>query len=267
MKNARNGSIPLGDTKIQYAAFGHGENKLVILPGLSDGLATVEGKAPFLAWPYRRWFSRYTIYMFSRKDKMPENYSIRDMADDQAEAMRALGNTEKFSVLGVSQGGMIAQYLAADHPELVEKLVITVSTAKPSEMTRDCVNGWIDMARRGDHKQLMIDTAEKSYTAAFLKKYRILYPILGQIGKPESYDRFLINANAILDFDATEDLSRVTCPTLIIGGEDDRIVGAEASRELHEKIAGSRLHIYPGLGHAAYEEAKDFNERVFGFLD
>ncbi|MBR2123209.1 MAG: alpha/beta hydrolase [Lachnospiraceae bacterium] len=287
MKNIRNGYVSLGDTRMQYAAFGHGRKKLIILPGLSDGLATVEGKALFLAWPYRRWFSSYTVYMFSRKDRLPEDYSIREMAKDQAEAMRLLDMTqkaqstqdelkgaegpglepEKFSVLGVSQGGMIAQYLAIDYPELVEKLVIAVSTAKPGEMTRECVKGWIGMAVRGDHKQLMIDTAEKSYSAAFLKKYRRLYPLLGQIGKPESYSRFLTNANAILDFDASEDLSRITCPTLIIAGEEDKIVGVQASYEMNEKIAGSRLHVYPGLGHAAYEEARDFNERVFGFLD
>ena len=54
---------------------------------------------------------------------------------------------------------------------------------------------------------------------------------------------------------------------LIIGGETDRIVGKEASYELKEKIPGSELFVYKGLGHAAYEEAEDFNERVFRFLE
>ena len=50
-------------------------------------------------------------------------------------------------------------------------------------------------------------------------------------------------------------------------GEEDRIVGAAASRTLHEGIPGSELFVYPGLGHAAYEEAKDFNRRVLAFLE
>jgi pimeloyl-ACP methyl ester carboxylesterase len=53
---------------------------------------------------------------------------------------------------------------------------------------------------------------------------------------------------------------------LIIAGEDDRIVGLQASKEMHKEIPDSRIHIYKGLGHGAYEEAKDFYQRVFGFL-
>ncbi|MDO5120284.1 MAG: alpha/beta hydrolase, partial [Coriobacteriales bacterium] len=77
---------------------------------------------------------------------------------------------------------------------------------------------------------------------------------------------FFANASAILGFDALDELRRISCPTLILAGEDDRIVGVRASEEMHERIAGSELFVYPGLGHAAYEEAPDFNDRVFRFL-
>ncbi len=263
--NAKNGAVPLGGTEMSWVSFGRGENNLVILPGLSDGLATVRGKALLLAGPYRQMFERFTVYMFSRKDAMPEDYSIREMAADQAEALQKLG-IGKTSVLGVSEGGMIAQYLAIDHPELVEKLVLAVTAPRANESVRDCVSRWIESALAGDHKSLMIDTAERSYSPAYLKKYRKMYPLLGSVGKPADYGRFLVNARAILSFDASSELSGIGCPTLIIGGEEDRIVGPEASRELHAGIAGSELFMYPGLGHALYEEARDFNERVFRFL-
>ena len=264
--NAKNGSVPIGDTSMYYASFGRGEKNFILLPGLSDGLATVHGKAMLLAAPYKQFFDKYTVCMFSRKNDMPDGYSIRDMAADQALAMKALG-MEKASVMGVSQGGMIAQYLAADYPELVEKLVLAVTSPRAGETGTACVTKWIGYARRGDHKNLMIDTAENSYSPAYLKKYRKMYPVIGRIGKPADYRRFLVNAEAILRFDASDELSKITCPTLILGGEEDRIVGAEASRELHEKIAGSELFVYEGLGHAAYEEAEDFNARVFRFLE
>ena len=265
-RNARNGKVPVGDTYMSYAAFGQGEKVFVILPGLSDGLATVEGKALLLAKPYEMFFDRYTVYMFSRKDRMPEGYSIKDMADDQAEAMRALGMT-KASVMGVSQGGMIAQCLAADHPELVEKLVLAVTAPCVNDTVRSGLAEWLEAADAGDHRRLMVSTAEKSYSEAYLRKYRKLYPILRFVGKPSDYGRFKANAGAILNFGGAGDLGKIKCPVLIVGGSEDKIVGAAASRELHEMIPGSELYIYEGLGHAAYEEAKDFNARVLEFLE
>ena len=246
--NAKNGSVPLGDTEMSFVSFGYGTKPFIILPGLSDGLMTVSGKALMLAKPYKLFFENYTVYMFSRKNVMPEGYSIREMAEDQEKAMQLLG-IRKASVL------------------LVEKLVIAVSAPRVSGITRECILNWIEFAKQGDHKKLMIDTTEKSYSSKYLKKYRKIYPIIGTIGKPSDYSRFLINANAILSFDAVFELPKISCPVLIIGGETDRIVGKEASYELKEKIPGSELFVYKGLGHAAYEEAEDFNERVFRFLE
>lgn len=263
--NAKNGRVRLREGAMSYVSFGRGPRTIVILPGLSDGLATVAGKALLLAGPYRPYFKDFTVHMFSRREPLPSGHTIRDMAADQAEALKALG-IERAGVLGVSEGGMIAQYLAIDHPDLVEKLVLAVTAPCTNDVIRSCVPGWMDMARRGDHKALMIDTAERSYSPAYLQKYRRLYPFLGHVGKPRSYDRFLANARAILTFDACADLPKIACPTLILGGAEDRIVGAEASRTLAAHIPHSTLYMYPGLGHAAYEEAKDFNQRVFAFL-
>lgn len=263
--NAKNGCVNIGDTDMDYVSFGYGSKTLVLLPGLSDGLVTVKGKALLLAKPYRIFFKNYTVYMFSRKNKMPEGYSIRDMAADQARVLQNLGIT-KVCVMGVSQGGMIAQYMAIDYPEMIEKLVIAVSAPKVNEVIQDCVGRWIQFAEQGDHKSLMVDIAEKGYSEKYLKKYRTLYPILGKIGRPENYNRFFINANAILGFDAYEELDKIACPTYIIGGNEDKTVGVKASYEMKDKIKDSELYIYKGLGHAAYDEAKDFNGRIYEFL-
>lgn len=263
--NAENKSVCVDDSDMHYVSFGYGSRTVVLLPGLSDGLVTVRGKALLLAAPYRDFFKNHRIYIFSRKSKLPLGYTIRDMAADQARAMEKLGITGA-NVMGVSQGGMIAQFLAADHPEAVGRLVIAVSAPRVNDMIRENAGRWIELAEKGDHKTLMIDTAEKSYSEGYLKKYRRIYPLLGMVGKPASYDRFIANANAILGFDAYGELDRIACPALIIGGSEDKTVGAGAAHELHEKIPGSELYIYEGLGHAAYEEAGDFNERAFGFF-
>ena len=263
--NAKNGIVPVGNTKMSYVSFGSGNKVLILLPGLSDGMITVKGKALLLAAPYKLFFKDYTVFMFSRKDELPESYSIREMADDQAEAMRKL-RIEKASVVGVSEGGMIAQYLAIAHANLVEKLIIAVSAPDANEIVHSAVSSWIEYAKQGDHKNLMIDTAEKSYSEKYLKKYRKSYPVIGWIGKPQNYHRFLVNANAILNFDCVDELNKIACPTLIIGGEADKIVGRDASYKMHESIKGSELYMYEKYGHAAYEEADDFYKRVFDFL-
>ena len=263
--NVKNGQVPAGNSRMQYARFGRGPENLVILPGLSDGLATVKGKALLLAKPYKSFLDRYTVYMFSRRDDLSEGCSIRDMAADQAEALRALG-IETAAVMGVSQGGMIAQYLAIDHPALVEKLVLAVTAPDANDTVRACVGRWIEYAEGGDHRALMADTAERSYSEAYLRRYRRLIPLVSAFTRPASYARFLANARAILGFDARAELSAIRCPTLVIGGAEDKTVGADAAPALHEGIAGSELYIYRDLGHALYEEAADFYPRVYRFL-
>ncbi|MBQ3481457.1 MAG: alpha/beta hydrolase [Oscillospiraceae bacterium] len=264
--NAKGGSVRLDGARMEYVRFGGGGKNLIILPGLSDGLASVKGKALLLAPPYKRFFERYTVWMFSRRDPLRPGFTIRDMAADQAAALHALG-LEKAAVMGVSQGGMIAQLFAAEYGEMTETLILAVTAPCVNDTLRARLGDWIGFAERGDHRGLMIDTAENSYSEARLRSYRRLYPMLGAVGRPESYERFLANARACLAFDARGELGGISCPTLILGGEEDRIVGADASRALHEAVGGSELYLYPGLGHAVYEEAKDFNERVFSFLE
>lgn len=263
--HARNGSVCVEDSRMDYIRFGKGSRKLVMLPGLGDGLTTVKGKALVFAAMYRVYAGEFTVYMFSRKNKLREGYSTREMANDQAKAMAALG-ISKADILGISQGGMIAQYLAIDHPELVNKLVLAVTAAEPNETVEKVVGSWIKMAEQGKYKELMIDTAEKTYSENYLKKYRRFYPLLGKIGKPKSFERFLLQAAACISHNAWEELHKITCPVLVIGGDCDKIVGAASASGTADKIAGSELFVYPGLGHGAYEEAEDFTERVLDFL-
>ncbi|MBR2256982.1 MAG: alpha/beta hydrolase [Blautia sp.] len=260
----KDGSVAIGNTEMYYVSFGSGSKKLVVLPGLSDGLATVEGKAWLLAASYRKFFQDYTVYMFSRKNEMPEGYTIREMAADQALAMKKL-NIDQACLLGVSQGGMIAQYIAIDHSQMVKKLILAVTATYANDIVKETVSHWIELAEQGDHTALMVDTAEKMYSENYLRKNRKYFPMIARLTKPASYDRFMKNALAILHFDSRSELSKITCPALIIAGSDDHTVGNDAARELNKAIAGSELYIYDGLGHGAYEEAKDFYDRILEF--
>ena len=83
--------------------------------------------------------------------------------------------------------------------------------------------------------------------------------------KPKSYERFLRNACAILDFSVINELGKITAPTLILAGSDDKTVGNDAPAELKAGIKGSELYVFDGQGHGAFEEAKDFYRRVYEF--
>jgi pimeloyl-ACP methyl ester carboxylesterase len=121
------------------------------------------------------------------------------------------------------------------------------------------------MAERRDHRALMVDTAEKMYSKSYLEKNMKWYPLIARLTKPKSYERFYRNAYAILGFDARDELNKISCPTLIIAGDDDKTVGNTAPHELNDLIRGSKLFIYKGLGHGVFEEAGDFYDRVYEF--
>lgn len=264
--HAQNGTVKLENGNIDYVCYGTGDKIMIMLPGLGDALRSIKGTALPFALAYHKHSADYKVYMFSRKSPLEEGYSIRDMARDQAHAMKALGIT-RANIMGVSQGGMISQYLAIDYPELVRKLVLVVTTSRLGEMQRPTIEHWITLAKEDNYAEIMLDTTYKSYSEAYIKKHRHLLPLLGKIGKPKDFSRFLIQANACLNHDSTKELHKITCPTLIIGGDNDKIVGPNSSPELAALINGSRLQIYEGLGHATYEEAKDFFPKVLDFLE
>ncbi|MBQ1930537.1 MAG: alpha/beta hydrolase, partial [Lachnospiraceae bacterium] len=77
--------------------------------------------------------------------------------------------------------------------------------------------------------------------------------------------RFLTLTRACLTCDTYEQLDKIQFPVLVIGGGQDLLVTGEASVEMAEKL-GCQIYMYEDLGHAAYEEAKDFNQRVLEFF-
>ena len=257
----RNGSIE----QMDYIRFGSGTRVLVMLPGLGDGLRTVAGTALPMALLYRKFSKQYTVYAFSRREPLTQGCTTRDMARDQAKAMEALG-IDRADILGVSMGGMIAQWLAIDFPEKVGRLILAVTCPEPNPILRESVQEWVDLAKRGDHAGFMDSNLRRIYSERYYRRNKWLTPLVGALTKPKSYDRFFIQANACLTHDATAELGRIRAKTLVIGGEKDLALGGEASKILAAHIPGAQLKIYPDWGHGLYEEAGDFNDTVLAFL-
>lgn len=264
--DAKNGRVKFPDTYMEYIRFGRGEKVLVMLPGLGDGLRTMKGTALPMALMYREFAKDYTVYAFSRKNDLPQGYTTQDMARDQKLAMDAL-KIEKAHVFGVSMGGMIAQHLAADYPEKVDKLVLTVTAARTNALLEEAVGEWVSCAKRGDHTALMDSNVRRIYSEGYYRKNKWMVPIMGVATKPKSYERFFVQAEACKKHDAYEKLEKIMAPTLVIGGEQDNCLGGGPSREIGEKIPGAVLRMYPQWGHGVYEEEKGFNRVVRDFLD
>ena len=86
-------------------------------------------------------------------------------------------------------------------------------------------------------------------------------------GRIKDKQRIAIQAISCLRDDSLAVLGKSKCPTLIIGAEEDDILGVGASLELHQHIKDSQLTILPDRGHALYEQHKDFQKRILVFLE
>ena len=250
---------------MDYVTFGKGKQPLVIIPGLGDGLQTVKGKAQLFSLSYRLLAKRYKIYVFSRINELRQGYSTRDMATDVAEAMETL-NLDAAYVMGISQGGMIAQWLAADFPERVQRLILAVTTAKPSQLAKERIEHWQKLSQSGNFKHLMLDIAQHSYTQKSYQKWRLLYNIMGRLGRIKDEKRISIQSQSCLGQDSLGVLKEIQCPTLILGALEDDVIGVKGSKELEKAISGCQLLILKHSGHALYEENKVFQEAICGFL-
>lgn len=185
--------------------------------------------------------------------KVPD--TLEAAADDAYDFISALGYTT-IDVFSFSMGGMIAQDLVVKHPDLVRRLVLT-GTGPRGGKDMDKVVGttYWDILRatltRSDPKEFLFfnrDAEGKRAGKAFVKR---LTERTVDRDKAIGTKAFQTQLKAIQRFgrSAPSDLSKITQPTLIANGDNDRMVPSVLSNDLHRRIAGSELIIYPNSGH------------------
>lgn len=256
-------TVSSGGMEMDYIVFGSGEKTFVILPGLS--VHSVMGSADAIAEAYKDFADEYTVYLFDRAKDISDGYTVRDMAADTAKAMKALG-IENADVFGASQGGMIAEYLAIDYPELVHKLILGSTLAKPNDGFNDIVDEWISLAEEKQETKLLESFVDSVYSEATLESYRDTLISMNSGISDEEYARFIILARACKSFDCYGELSGIKCPVLVIGSEGDRVVTAEGSEQIADAL-GCELYLYgDNYGHGVYDEAPDYRQRCLDFF-
>ena len=249
---------------MNHIKFGNGDKNFVIIPGLS--IHSIMGLADAIKDAYKIFAKDYTVYVFDRKEDIKENYSIKDMADDTATAMKELGISGA-CILGVSQGGMIAQLIAMDYPKLVKKLVLASTLSKPNKTFTDIGSRWIELARKKDERGLIESFVDNIYSDKTLASYRdvLISSNLGITDK--EYERFIILTSACKTFNSYDKLKEIKCPVLVIGAKEDKVVTAEGSKEIADKL-GCEIYLYgDGYGHGVYDEAEDYKQRCLEFFE
>lgn len=181
--------------------------------------------------------------------------TIESAADDAYAFITALGHTA-IDVFSFSMGGMIAQDLVVKHPGLVRRLILTGTGPRGGrDMNKVVRTTYWDILRatlsRSDPKEFLFfnrDAEGKRAGKAFIR--RLAERTLDR-DKPIGTKAFQTQLRAIQRFGRStpSDLSAITQPTLIANGDNDRMVPSMLSADLHRRIAGSQLVIYPNSGH------------------
>ncbi|MBQ7670325.1 MAG: alpha/beta hydrolase [Clostridia bacterium] len=251
---------------MDYFKFGDGKRTLVILPGLS--VQSVMLSAAAIKKAYEPLANDFTVFVFDRRRELPPVYSIEDMADDTASAIAAAG-IGRACISGVSQGAMIAMKIAARRPESAEKLVLASAVKRVTDENSTVIEKWIELAEKGDAEKLYLSFGEAIYPQTVFECLRGSLSEAAKNVTREELSRFVALACAAKDFDASRELENIMCPTLVIGDKGDRIFGGGAARAIYERMKNNpdaELYEYNGYGHALYDTAPDFKERILRFL-
>lgn len=257
--------------RMHYETHGQGQPLVMIHGGLGGGegsAAMVENFATGFSDHFQMIF--YDRRAAGRSETPQDGYSMANQVEDLRALLGKLG-VERAHVLGSSGGGPIALGMALDHPEMVETLLLINTMSYSSEPER--------AARQKELDNLISNEAAHGREGSVERALGFRNPGLRE-SDPSRFQRLLdtnlekfpgmvAGIQAYLDIgDSIENrLSSLKMPTLIVHGDADERIPVENSHRLHEKIAGSELHIIPGAVHGlTTNEAPKLRELMLDFL-
>lgn len=254
----------VGEINIEYYVEGNGPPLLLIM-GFT-------GQASSWGEPVLRLLrEHHTVIRFSnrgtgtsdpatdlRAGKQAPQTTIREMADDAAGLLKAIG-IPKANVFGVSMGGMIAQELVLSYPEVVNGLVLGCTTCGPKHgpiATPETMTTLLPAA--GLTRDEIVRKAWPAITApAFIESGSVFLEEMLASGFENATPMATVisQMSAINAFDSYDRLPQIKAPTLIIHGDIDILVPTPNAPILHAQIPGSKLTIMPGAAHMFFWEA------------
>jgi pimeloyl-ACP methyl ester carboxylesterase len=243
---------------LPYNRFGRGPRSLVVLQGTQFENRPQSGlSARFTRNLYKGLEVDYTIHVVTRKPGLPRGYALRDMSDDYAAMIRKVFG-EPLDIIGLSTGGLIAQHLAAEHPDLIRRLVLHSSAYRLSEKAK--------------HLQLRVGNlaCEGRWKAAYAAIFTAMFPRQGAVrhmanaagwlasplgglllGRPKDPSDLLVTYEASNMHNFKDRLAEIKIPTLLLAGDRDPFYTPTLFRDTVKGIPNGTLILYEGVGHPA----------------
>ena len=196
-------------------------------------------------------------------------YAILDMARDAAGLLESLG-VGRAHVVGHSMGGAIAQELAISFPSVVDRLVLLGTYDAPDPRGAALFRGFASLRREMPRDEYLRLTLPWSFTYNEYEQPGFIDWLVQAVmddplyQEPDAYERQM---EATIAFDSRGRLHSISCPTLLVFGEDDVLTPMRFAHEMVQAIAGSRLVTLGGTGHGFIQtRGGEIADAVLGFL-
>lgn len=269
----------IDNVKINYRIVGKG-SPLVLISGLG-----VDHKTWIFQIPIFK--EHFKVIVFDNRGMGKSTgsigpYSIDLMAEDTKKLIDYL-KLEKVNVLGSSMGGMIAQRLAINHPDAINKLVLCSTSAKPDDtILKILKEGLKDLADNDEYEDIFNvrprSRIVRRIFSFFLKHVfsdefihenkKLINDLIEEyISNPRYFETFIKQVRAVHRHNTLKDISKIRSETLVLTGSDDKLLPDSSSNVLKEKIPNSKLIKIPGANHGVhYENSEEFNKIILDFL-
>jgi 3-oxoadipate enol-lactonase len=255
-------TITIAGSALHVAASGPEDGPVLVFSNsLGTDFRIWDPLLPFLPAGLR--IIRYDKRGHGLSDCPPLPWSIGDHVADLAGVLGAL-EIKGAVVCGLSVGGMIAQGLAAERPDLVKALVLCDTGARIANL--EIWNDRIAAAEKGGIESLADAILERWFSRRFRAEEPALHlwrnmlvrtPVAGYIG----------TSAAIRDTDLTESTSRLRLPCLAVCGSEDGATPPDLVRETARLIPGSRFELIRGAGHLpCIEQPQELGQLITEFL-
>ena len=259
--------VKAGDTNTHYIRKGNGK-PLVLIHGIFSSAFVWHKNIDELSHHFDVIAVDLKGYGYSDKPA-DGRYSREDIRQFMIDFMDAI-NVEKAIVGGHSWGGGIAMDLALACPQRVEKLVLIDSIGYP--LKHNFLSWLLKLPGMG---KFLLALCDKDTLEWILKKGVFFEPSLVTDEEIEGWIRPYYVKGSVqaalelrnFDFVIGEQLKDISCPVLIIWGQDDKCLPVKFAERFKQDIKGSVLNIIPNCGHNPQEEKpKEVNELIRKFL-
>jgi pimeloyl-ACP methyl ester carboxylesterase len=208
----------------------------------------------------------FTVHLASRRPGLPDGTTVHDLADHVALAIR-----ERFGgpvpVVGTSTGGSVGLQLAVDHPALVDRLVLQCAACRLGEDGRRRQRRLAELTRAGEPRRAWAQLAP-AMAGGPLPRAAMAGTMwaVGPWMHPDDPSDLLATIAAEDAFDLTDDLHRVTAPTLVLGGARDGFYSPELFRRTAEGIPAGSLLLDPRGSHMSVIRSRGAAAAMTRFL-